>query len=101
MKKELKKISYASKFALLQHHLLQVMQRLPECQPGGPGATNKEIEEVSGLGLNLPYQDGWLTWSIIHSLLGKGLVDSIVYRRGKATRSKYRLSSRANRLGDW
>lgn len=86
---------------MLQHHVLQVMQHLPECQPGGPGATNKEIEEAAGLGLNLPYQDGWLTWSIIHSLLGKGLVDSIVYRRGKATRSKYRLSSRANRLADW
>ncbi|OIQ58493.1 hypothetical protein MOTE_18630 [Moorella thermoacetica] len=85
---------------ILQHHVLRIMQQLAECQPGGPGATNKEIEEAAGLALNLPYQDGWLTWSILHSLLGKGLVEAVVIRHGKVTRHKYRLSSRLNSPGE-
>ncbi len=84
---------------MLQDHVLQVMQSLPECQPGGPGATNKEIEEAAGLSLDLPYQDGWLTWSILHSLLQKGLVEGVVIKQGRATRNKYRLLSRADSSG--
>lgn len=41
---------------MLQQHVLQVMQQLPECQPGGPGATNKEIDRAR-LTFALP---GWL-----------------------------------------
>jgi hypothetical protein len=82
---------------ILQHHVLRVMEQLAECQPGGPGATNKEIEEASGLALNLPYQDGWLTWSILHSLISKGFVEPVEMRSGKGTRRKYRLLRKVGR----
>lgn len=79
---------------MLQDHVLRAMAQLPECRPGGPGATNKEIEEAAGLGLNLPYQNGWLTWSILHSLIAKGLVEAVEAWRGKSRRHKYRLRRR-------
>lgn len=78
--------------AKLQQHVLETMRGMPACQPGGPGAGNKDIEEAAGLGLELPYQDGWLTWSILHSLIAKGLVEAVITGRGKARRNKYRLS---------
>lgn len=76
---------------MLEEHVLYVMRRLEECQPGGPGATNKEIEQAAGLALNLPYQDGWLTWSILHSLLRKGLVEAVPPGPGRGIRRRYRL----------
>jgi len=76
----------------LQEHVLENMRGMPECQPGGPGARNKDIEETAGLGLELPYQDGWLTWSILYSLIAKGLVEAVISGHGKARRNRYRLS---------
>ncbi|MDI6905962.1 MAG: hypothetical protein QMC81_00555 [Thermoanaerobacterales bacterium] len=85
---------------LLEQHVLNMMQELDQCQPGGPGTTNKEIELVAGLALNLPDQDGWLTWSILQSLLRKGLVEAVATRHGKVTRHRYRLSSPSSALGE-
>ncbi|AEM74233.1 hypothetical protein [Caldicellulosiruptor acetigenus] len=82
---------------MLQNHILEVMQQIPQCQPGSSGTSNKEIEEAAGLALNLPYQDGWLTWSILHSLINKGLVEAVEVKHGKTKRFKYRLT-RGNNL---
>lgn len=76
---------------MLENHVLSTMRKIDECRPNGPGASNKEIEEAAGLSLNLPYQDGWLTWSILHSLIEKGYVEAIPVKRGKSKRLRYRL----------
>lgn len=78
---------------MLKQHLIKTMKSLPECHPRGPGAGNKDLEEAAELGLELPYQDGWLTWSLLHSLLHEGIVEAVATRRGKSKVQKYRLKS--------
>lgn len=78
---------------MLKQHLITAMRSLPECHPRGPGAGNKDIEEAAELGLGLPYQDGWLTWSLLHSLIDEEVVESVAIKRGKSKGQKYRLKS--------
>ena len=78
---------------LCRELVLGMMRDMPECQTGGAGASNKAIEEVAGLALNLPEQDGWLTWSIINSLIELGEVERVVIPHGKVVRHNYRLAA--------
>jgi hypothetical protein len=78
---------------LCREHVLSVMADLRDCQPGAVGASNKAIEEAAGLGLNLPEQDGWLTWSIINSLIEDEELERVDIPRGKTVRHNYRLAA--------
>lgn len=73
------------------NHILDVMSRLSECRPGAKGLGSGEIEEHAGLSLQLPYQDGWFTWSILHHLVQNGRIEAVRYPHGKTTRTKFRL----------
>jgi hypothetical protein len=73
-----------------KQHVLATMVRLPGCGPNGPGLRSKDIEREAGLALNLPEQDGWLTWSILMSLASGGKVQ--VLRTGKRGIRHFRLS---------
>ncbi len=72
-------------------HLLATMRKLPECAASGPGLRNKEIEKAADFSLDLPQQDGWLTWSLLMSLLEEGEVG--VTRRGKRGVRYFRLNN--------
>ncbi len=63
--------------AELKAHVIQAMQGMPECDPRGPGVTYRAVQDLAGLGLNLPAQDGWLTWSILASLKQEGKVETV------------------------
>jgi hypothetical protein len=78
---------------LCREHVLNVMAGMQECQSGGEGASNKAIEESAGFGLNLPEQDGWLTWSIINALVESGEVERVDIPHGKVVRHNYRLAA--------
>lgn len=73
----------------LKHHVIETMRRLPDCAPNGDGAGNREIEEASGLALELDSQDGYLTWSVLQALVREGIVEVIPDRRG---RRRYRFA---------
>jgi len=72
----------------LKSHVLEVVKGIPECQPGGKGVTYRDIQDLAGLDLNLPVQDGWLTWSILAALHEDGIIES--EKRGR--RIFWRLS---------
>lgn len=72
----------------LKSHILEVMKGIPECQPGAKGVSYRVIQDLSGLDLNLPAQDGWLTWSILASLRDDGIIE--LEKKGK--RIFWRLS---------
>lgn len=78
---------------LCREQVLDAMADMPECQPGNEGATNKAIEEAAGLALELPEQDGWITWSILRDLLERGQGERLVVPHGKVVRHNYRLVS--------
>lgn len=66
----------------LKTHVLETMSGIPECAVGGNGTTGRSIEELAGLGLDLPSQNGWLTWSILMSLVDDGKVEVLRPGRG-------------------
>jgi hypothetical protein len=76
--------------ARCKQHILAAMQGLPERAPNWAGLRSKEIEREAGLALNLPGQDGWLTWSILLSLVSGGEVQ--VLQGGKPGMRHFRLS---------
>ena len=49
--------------------MVATLRTLPECAPDGPGLRNKDIETACGFALGLQRQDGWLTWSLLMSLV--------------------------------
>jgi hypothetical protein len=57
------------------------MAGMDECKPGGKGSSYSGIQDLAGLNLDLPKQDGWLTWSILASLREDGKVESIYQGR--------------------
>ena len=65
----------------LKFHILDAMKSIGECQPNGSGCSYKDIQDLAGLNLDLPAQDGWLTWSVLASLAQEGKVESL--RRGR------------------
>ena len=65
----------------LKTHVLKVMAHLDECQPAGEGVSYRAVEELAGLGLELPAHNGWLTWSLLASLAQDGLTEA--ERRGR------------------
>ena len=67
---------------MCEDHVLSTMASLAECQPGAKGLGNREIEEHAGLALSLPYQDGWLTWSLLHYLVQQGRFELVSYAPG-------------------
>jgi hypothetical protein len=71
----------------LKTHVLDTMKGIPECGPKGTGCSNTEIQDLAGLDLNLPAQDGWVTWSVLVSLAEENKVESL--RQGN--RRKWRL----------
>ena len=75
--------------ARCKQHILAAMQGLPERAPNWAGLRSKEIEREAGLALNLPEQDGWLTWSILMSLVSDGKAQ--VLRTGKRGIRHFRL----------
>ena len=65
------------------------MKTLPECQPEiGKGAGYRKIEEAADFDLDLPRQNGYLTWSLLWSLSEEGKIEVVP---GTETRRKYRL----------
>jgi len=73
----------------LKEHVLSTMAGMPECaRNSGAGAGWRLIEEIAGLELRLERQDGWLTWSLIVSLVNDGLVEVVP---GTESRRKFRL----------
>ena len=72
-----------------KQHLLAVMSGIPECSPDGSGARNADIELAAGLGLDLPVQNRWLTWSLLSSLELEGRVE--VLKVGQSGHRRYRL----------
>ena len=74
---------------LCKRHLIEAMQALPECAPGGPGLGNKDIEGAANFALGLPRADGWFTWSLLVALTLDGKVEAI--QSGKRN-EKYRLA---------
>jgi hypothetical protein len=72
-----------------KEHVLATMSSLPGCAPNGSGLRSKYIEKEAGLALNLPEQDGWLTWSILMSLVSDGKAQ--VRRTGKRGIRHFRL----------
>ncbi|MGH9437384.1 MAG: hypothetical protein ACRD22_05670 [Terriglobia bacterium] len=73
-----------------KEHVIAIMRTLPPCQPGGDGLTNMQVEKAAGLGLNLPEQNGWLTWSLLMALAEEGKVK--ILRRGKRRVRYFRLA---------
>lgn len=73
----------------LKAHVFRVMEQIDDCRPEGQGVSYRIIEELAGLGLKLPAQDGWVTWSLLASLVQSGEVD--VIREGR--RLRWRLAS--------
>jgi len=61
----------------LKLHVLDVLQALSQCHPGGPGLGNAVIERHAGLALHLDRQDHWLCWSILKVLQREGKVEAI------------------------
>ena len=61
----------------LKDHVLKTMAGIPECQSAGTGCKNKEIQDLAGLDLDLPAQDGWLTWSILMALVKEGKLETV------------------------
>jgi len=45
----------------LKEHVISTMKYIDKCQPGNLGVSYREIEDLAGLALELPAQDGWLT----------------------------------------
>jgi hypothetical protein len=65
----------------LKRQVLETMRGIKECQPDQMGVTYRTIQDLAGLALNLPKQDGWLTWSILASLNQDNFVN--VEKRGR------------------
>lgn len=74
--------------SLCKTHLLETLAALPECAPDGPGLGQKALEEAAGFALNLPKQDGWFTWSLLHALIHEGKVEAF---NASPKRLRYRL----------
>jgi hypothetical protein len=72
-------------------HILESMQYLPECRPGGTGEPNRRIEEMAGLNLELTEHNGWLTWSLLQRLEQDGKIE--VLRAGRRYTRLFRLAS--------
>lgn len=75
----------------LKAHVLENMKGIEQCQLGRQGVVYREIQDLAGLNLDLPAQDGWLTWSILASLREDGLVDA--EKRGR--RLYWRLAAKS------
>ena len=73
-----------------KQHLLETMSRIPECSPDGSGARNADIELAAGLGLDLPVQNRWLTWSLLSSLELEGQIE--VLKVGISGQRRYRMA---------
>ena len=73
----------------IKNHVLDTMLGISECKENSSGVTYRDIQDLAGLALNLPAQDGWLTWSILSSLSQEGKVEAI--HRGKSRRLYWRL----------
>jgi hypothetical protein len=71
-----------------KHHLLETMRGMPECSPGGAGAGSRLIEEAADFDLGLRGQNGWLTWSLLISMVEEG---DLEVAPGTEHRRKYRL----------
>lgn len=72
----------------LKVHVLQTMEGIDECNLDGQGVRYRIIQDLAGLELELPAHDGWLTWSILASLVQDGKVH--VMREGR--RLRWRLA---------
>jgi len=68
----------------LKRHVLRAMQQIGDCNQRGEGASYRVIQDLAGLRLDLPAHDGWLTWSLLASLVQDGQVD--VVRDGRHLR---------------
>ena len=66
----------------LKKQVLSTMAGIKECSPNGHGCRGNEIEDLSGLKVELPAQNGWITWSILVSLAQENKVESI--KRGRS-----------------
>ena len=73
----------------LKNHILRTMEQIGDCSPQGTGVSYRIIQDHAGLGLELPAHDGWLTWSVLASLVQDEQVDVIRDRR----RLRWRLAS--------
>lgn len=65
----------------LKLHIMDTMNMVPECGTDGPGCSFREIEDLAGLSLDLPAQDGWLTWSVLAALAEENKAEAL--RRGR------------------
>jgi hypothetical protein len=61
----------------LKSHVLATLESKPECQPGGIGLGNAEIERTAGLALHLDLQDHWLCWSILKVLEREHIIERV------------------------
>jgi hypothetical protein len=74
---------------LAKEHVLQTMSTMPECRKTfGDGAGSRLIEQKGDLDLLLRAQNGWLTWSLLMSLLQEGRVELVQGNRLKKFRLK-------------
>lgn len=62
---------------VLKQHVLATMRLVADCQPGGEGRGNVEIEQLCDLALYLPSQDHYVTYSLLCALIQEGVVERI------------------------
>ncbi len=75
----------------LKSHVLETMKALEECEPGvGRGLGYRAIEQSADLDLGLAGHDGYLTWSLMISLVEDGWVEVVP---GTERRRRFRLVS--------
>jgi hypothetical protein len=72
----------------LANHVLATMRRMPECAPGGEGGRNADIQNLADLNLELPKNNGWLTYSLLHRLALDGKIEIL----GPRGQSRYRFA---------
>ena len=61
--------------------ILDTMKSIPQCGRDGDGVSYRDIQNSAGLNLDLPAQDGWLTWSVLASLAQENKIEAL--RRGR------------------
>jgi hypothetical protein len=61
--------------------ILDTMKSIPDCSRDGDGCSYRDIQNSAGLNLDLPAQDGWLTWSVLASLAQDSKVEALRRRR--------------------
>jgi hypothetical protein len=71
-----------------KEHLIHTMLSIPDCRPTARGAGSRAIETAAALNLDLPENNGWLTWSLLASMAIEGRIEML---RTPGGRRRFRL----------